>query len=157
MPDLRETQSGKTGRRFKILIRLNYDPNSELNLFSYISISQSCITPSVCKPKMSSYPLSSLPQNRLCFPYADEVCPTYPCAHTPCHDPDWLEEEEDLLRDYDFVFELWCCYESLNKPSSMLEKKARTPPERWAAFELKFDRCRRIEAKQEKIDRDIKE
>ena len=106
---------------------------------------------------MSSYPLSSLPQNRLCFLYADEVCPTYPCAHTPCHDPDLLEEEEDHLRDYDFVIELWCCYDSLNNASSMLEKKAQTPPERWAAFELKFDRCRRIEAKQEKIDRDMKE
>ena len=49
---------------------------------------------------MTKYPLSSLPRNRSSTNYIFgnlTGCPEYPCRHTPCPDPDWLEDLEDLV------------------------------------------------------------
>ncbi len=97
---------------------------------------------------MSAYPLSSLPQHRWC---RNPVCPTYPCIHTESHDPDWLENTEEAFRDPDYHSALWYYFLTLSYP----EIKQQTPPEKWASYEVNFDRCRRIEAKRDQIDKDI--
>ena len=105
---------------------------------------------------MPSYPISSLLKNQSCNLDPDNVRPTYPCSHIPCHDPDWLENEGEFLKDPDSNLCLWDCYRSsLQNPSLMLQIQAQTPPEKWAAYELKFDRSRRIIAKQAEIDKVI--
>jgi hypothetical protein len=102
---------------------------------------------------MSKYPASSLPENRWC---PEEYCPTYPCVHTECLDPDWLDDTEDAYQDPESWEKLWACYYSVTYPSCN-SIKSEIPPEEWAVYELKFDRCRRLEEKDEELDKECKE
>jgi len=103
---------------------------------------------------MSKYPLSSLPSNRRCRLWRT-VCQEYPCEHTPCHDPDILEELEEYYQNHEFRHNLWKAYHSLSDPSKLATTKARFSTEEWARFEEKFDRCRRIQAKSAQIKKDF--
>jgi len=61
----------------------------------------------------TDYPFASLPQNRHCFgEYGVKLapCPDFPCTHTPCHDPDYLADQEDNFRDPAYHFRLWWEY-----------------------------------------------
>jgi hypothetical protein len=79
-----------------------------------------------------------------------EVCPQYPCRHTPCHDPDWLADKEDMLRDPFFTTILWW---SLKDP---LSYRRRLSAEEWALCEAKFERCRRLQRKRRQIKMEIR-
>jgi hypothetical protein len=59
-------------------------------------------------------------------------------------DPDLIADEEDALRDYESHTELWRAYHSRSDPNSNLKNEI--APEKWAEYEARFDRCRRIEA-----------
>ena len=157
---------------------------------------------------MTAYPFSSLPQNRDCFGEAGvsvEPCPEYPCIHTPCHDPDYLADNEDNLRDPEYHRRLWWEYDEANRPRWPLpifqkdEETERREAERWEElyklfmqseelkpivlelhpngfphynvddivipplseeqrrdFASKFERCRRLQAKDRDIKRDMR-
>ena len=65
----------------------------------------------------TQYPFSSLPQNRECFGeawFALAPCPVFPCIHTPCHDPDYLADQEDKFRDLAYHTRLWWEYRESN-------------------------------------------
>jgi hypothetical protein len=105
---------------------------------------------------MSLYPLSAALQKWDCDQFRDklEECTEFPCDHAPCKDVDKLEDGEDLLRDSEFFWNLWDAFRSLSTPSKLNKLKSQTSPERWLEFEARFDRCRRIEAKRDQINRD---
>ena len=152
---------------------------------------------------MTAYPFSSLPQNRDCFGEAGvavEPCPEFPCIHTSCHDPDYLADKEDNLRDPEYHIRLWWEYEQATSPSwsfpislkdeeterreaelcrlfmqseelkqMMLEFRSAGPPEHNVRdivakplsdeqrrdFVSKFERCRRLQAKDRDLKRDM--
>lgn len=74
------------------------------------------------------------------------ACPTYPCSHTPYHDPEWLQDNEEFLQDTKLWAELWDCFRSPE------HHKPRLSYEQWSRHEAKFDRCRHIEEKREEIN-----
>ena len=97
---------------------------------------------------MTEYPLSSLRQNRYCTYYIfgnEKVCSRYPCLHTPCHDPDWLADHEDYLRDE----KVWLnVRRSFRSPESYRQTLS---DEEWAQCEAKFEQCRRRHEKESEI------
>jgi hypothetical protein len=100
--------------------------------------------------KTFMYPLSSLANNRECAFFLglgqNIGCPEFPCQHTPCHDPDFLADVEDCIRDPTWYYGLWPCFkwpEFYKKNLSATE---------WAEYESKFQRCRRIKEKRQIID-----
>lgn len=106
---------------------------------------------------MSEYPLSSAPEGRFCGVFEPAgVCPTYPCIHTACHDPDFLIDVEESLQDLEFHLRALRAYESLSRPNSRF-RKSLTPPEEWAKYEAKFDRYRRLDEKSEMRDKEFRE
>ena len=77
--------------------------------------------------------------------YKEEiVCPTFPCVHFECHDPDYLADYEEILANNEVYWKAWDLYNSLhgNTPSSTL--KEQLSAEEWAFYEPKVDRCRRL-------------
>ena len=95
---------------------------------------------------MSDYPLASLPRNRSCTNYIYgnlTVCPTFPCEHTQCHDADYLVDFEDFLTDERSYLEMCKRFRSP-------EYAATLPPDVYARYEAKFDRCRRLKEKEGK-------
>jgi hypothetical protein len=97
---------------------------------------------------MADYPLSSLPENRECSHFLYKPMPTcaeYPCRHTPCHDTDWLRDQEDMYEDFWKHHELWNCFRWSEYYKGLLSS------ENWSIHEAKFERCRRIEDKRSEI------
>ena len=105
---------------------------------------------------MSLYPHLSQPDNRRCSYKDDAVCPSLPCPHTPCHDPDWLEDYDEWLGNQEANDKAWGLYKSLygQTPSSTL--KDQLSAEEWAFYEPKVERCRRLEDKRDQIKEEIK-
>src|SRR5947207_12094312 len=97
---------------------------------------------------MVIYPLSP---NNCRTPFPRSACPDYPCNHTIIHDPDWVEDDEDAARDFEFWVNLWVCFWS--ESISNLPEGVEVSPEEWAVFERKFDRCRRMTEKHALIKR----
>jgi len=97
---------------------------------------------------MTEYPLSLLPQNRNCTYYIfcnEKVCSRYPCLHRPCHDPDWLADHEDYLRDE----KAWLnVRRSFRSPESY---RRTLSDEELAQYEAKFEQCRRLREKESEI------
>ena len=102
---------------------------------------------------MEQYPL--LYKRRSCIQYIfgsklrPQPCTEFPCVHMHCHDPDFLADVEDAIKDRKFHIELWNCF---HHPES---NKARLSTEKWAEYELKFERCRRLIEKRTFIDASI--
>ena|SRR5579859_67686 len=84
-----------------------------------------------------------------------ESCPEYPCEHIPCDDPDWLADMEDGNKDRDSNRNLWRWFHYYPTESEAL--KAGISKEDFLIYETKFDRCRRLEEKWDKIDAEIRE
>ena len=98
---------------------------------------------------MTKYPLSSLPRNRSCTNYIFgnlTGCPEYPCLHTPCPDPDWLEDLEDLLTDEEAHLKMRRSFQSV------LDGQQSLSDEEWSRYRRKFERCRRLQEKRSEID-----
>jgi hypothetical protein len=101
---------------------------------------------------MPSYTLSSLPENRECLVYSDHICPTYPCIHTPCHDPDYLDNLEDFAQDQSLHRLIWNLHRMKDNPTQSMENLIHTlDPE---LLKTKLERCQRIEEKTDRINRD---
>src|SRR5271168_1747926 len=96
---------------------------------------------------MSLYPHLSQPSQRLCDFKSGIICPTFPCIHVPCHDPDWLDDCEEALTNEHLHNMVWDLYRSIYErtPSSTL--KDQLSEEEWAICEPKAERCRRIKDK----------
>jgi hypothetical protein len=97
---------------------------------------------------MTAYPFSTLPENRMCTdPIFDtgETCSEYPCIHTPCHDEDWLADQEDFFASLTSHSELWACF---NSPET---SRPHFTTGEWIVYESKFPRCVRIKLKQPQI------
>ena len=97
---------------------------------------------------MTKYPLSSLPRYRSCTNYIFgnlTGCPEYPCLHTPCHDPDWLEDLEDLLTDSQAHLKMRRSFRSVDGQQSLSD-------EEWSLYGRKFERCRRLQEKRSEIN-----
>ena len=105
---------------------------------------------------MSLYPHLSQPDQRCCSHKEDIFCPSFPCSHTDCHDPDWLDDSEEALANKAVNDKAWDLYNSLygKTPSSIL--KDQLSVEEWAFYEPKVERCRRIEDKWDQIYAEIK-
>jgi len=105
---------------------------------------------------MPLYPHLSQPKHRTCSYKEDIVCPSFPCLHTPCYDPDWLEDREEWLGNLETNDKAWALYKSLygQKPSSTL--KDQLAAEEWAFYEPKVERCRRLEDKRRQIEAELK-
>jgi hypothetical protein len=90
--------------------------------------------------------------------YKEEiVCPTFPCVHFECHDPDYLADYEEFLANNEVSLKAWDLYNSLygKTPSSTL--KEQLSAEEWAFYEPKVDRCHRLEVeKKEQIRQETK-
>src|SRR5436853_4356612 len=99
----------------------------------------------------SKYPISSLPENRGCFDRKTE-CPTYPCIHTPSHDPDYLDDREDIYKDMKFHNLLWQLFRAQSDPR--WRPMVPPSPEDLRRCEAKFERCKRMEEKKDQINRD---
>jgi hypothetical protein len=103
--------------------------------------------------KMSEYPQLSLTSNRNCTRPEfgnSEACPQFPCSHTPCHNPDWLADEEDLYRDATFWTKLWSYFRFPD------ESKEDLSAEELEACDALLPRCARLEEKKAEIDATIK-
>jgi hypothetical protein len=96
------------------------------------------------------YPFSSLSQNRECFGEAGFVlapCPVFLCIHTPCHDPDYLADQEDKFRDLGYHTRLWWEYRETNPicyistPPYTLDEDARRRDEEARQNEEKWSRA----------------
>lgn len=103
---------------------------------------------------MIEYPLSSLPQNRKCTYYIfynEKVCSFYPCLHTPCHDPDWLMDHEDYLRDEKAWLNVRRSFRSPESYRRILSD------EEWAQCEAKFEQYHRLREKESEITAALEE
>lgn len=85
---------------------------------------------------------------------SDKPCTANPCDHMS-HDLDYLDNIDEWKNNPEFYKTLWSCYKSLSDPSSSI--KERISAETWAECERKFGRCRRLDAKQDQIDEEIKQ
>jgi hypothetical protein len=97
---------------------------------------------------MTAYPFSALPENRRCSDpifETGEICSEYPCIHTPCHDEDWLADQEDLFASYASYSELWTCF---NSPKT---SRPHFSTGQWIVYKSKFPRCARLIVKQPQI------
>ena len=107
---------------------------------------------------MSEYPNLSQRQYRGTCSYKEEiVCPTFPCVHFECHDPDYLADSEEFLANNEVYWKAWNLYNSLygKTPSSTL--KEQLSAEEWAFYEPKVDRCHRLKVeKKEQIRQEIR-
>lgn len=59
---------------------------------------------------MDKYPNLSLPRRRLCLrrdPETGKKCDVFPCRHEACHDPDWLEDNEEQSAGYKEDIQRW--------------------------------------------------
>jgi hypothetical protein len=92
---------------------------------------------------MSRYPISSLPDNRLC---RGRVCPIYPCKHSDSQDPDAVEEIEEALQFPGSNRKLWAAWRS-SKEHPRLCSNDEIPAEEWAWYEARFPRCDRMTEK----------
>jgi hypothetical protein len=103
----------------------------------------------------SQYPASSLAKYRFCGIYEPAgACAEYPCIHTECHDPDWLEDQEEGYQNMDFKFKCWDAFKSLTDPR-YASFRERCPPNEWAEYELRFERCQRITDKRKAIHKEL--
>jgi len=153
---------------------------------------------------MTVYPFSSLPENRHCYgerAVPVEPCHDFPCIHTPCHDPDYLADKEDRLRDSAYHIRLWWEFDLVSnpiRPHPICHKDEETESrkseqynlvmqseemkqiilepdseeaqrynvsvilakplsdEQYRDFESKFERCRRLRAKDRALKRDMR-
>jgi hypothetical protein len=105
---------------------------------------------------MSLYPNLSKAEHRWCGLDIDYVCPTFPCIHTACHDPDWLEDLEEAHANLNVRDKAWGLYHSLYGKTPSLELKNSLSPAEWAFYEPKVERCCRITAKKPQIEADRK-
>jgi len=106
---------------------------------------------------MSLYPHLSQPEHRGCGINFEVVCPTFPCVHVPCHDPDWLDDCEEALANEQLNRMVWNLYRSIYEkkiPTSTI--KDQLSEEEWAIFEPKVERCHRIKSKWDQIIQDNK-
>jgi len=96
------------------------------------------------------YPSSVLPQNRHCR-HIDfgkgNICPSFPCIHTPCHDSDWLEDQEDSYRDHRFYITIWKAFDFPEAVKPLLS------PSEWEECVARFPRCRRLREKRKEISK----
>ena len=108
------------------------------------------------KLNMSEYPNLSQRQYRMCSYKEEIVCPTFPCVHFECHDPDYLADYEEFLANNEVYWKSWDLYNSLygKTPSSTL--KEQLSAEDWAFYEPKVDRCRRLKEKREQIRQEVR-
>lgn len=84
------------------------------------------------------YPLLAASKDRWCRVFEPAgVCSHFPCIHTPSHDPNWLGDWEDRLRDPKYSDMLWKCYKSQKYKSRMTLKE-------WEEYKVNFERCARI-------------
>ena len=107
------------------------------------------------KHNKSQYPLSSLAKYRFCGIYEPAgVCAEYPCIHTECLDPDWLEDYEEGCQNIISNHKCWLAFRSLTEPD-LAHVRERISPKEWAEYELKFERCQRITDKRKAIDAEL--
>ena len=104
---------------------------------------------------MPAYPLSSQPKRRHCVQLG-VVCPTYPCPHTPCHDPDWLDDVEEMVANVNIYNRVWLLYYSTQERNGTSTLKEQLSEEELAFYGPKVERCRRIKDKWDKIMEDMK-
>ena len=105
---------------------------------------------------MSLYPHLSQPRYRLCSIKAGVVCPTFPCVHFPCHDPDYLEDYEECLANIELNETAWDLYYLIYWKVQTSTLKDQLSAEEWALYEPKVERCRRIIGKSEQFNREEK-
>ena len=103
---------------------------------------------------MSLYPHISQPRYRQCSIKTEAVCPTFPCVHSPCHDPDYLEAYEECLANVELNERVWDLYYSIYWKLQTSILKDQLSVEEWALYEPKVERCRRIMDKLEQLNRD---
>jgi hypothetical protein len=77
-------------------------------------------------------------------------CSHFPCPHTFSTDADYLQDLQDLARDPVFHWKLWRAYRSLATRPVL---KDFLPPDEWARYEPKFERCRRLELIRPEIEK----
>jgi hypothetical protein len=104
---------------------------------------------------MPLYPHLSQPGERLCNNPDGSVCPTYPCIHVACHDPDWLEDLEELAADQESNKMAWDLYKSMYGKFRSTGPKDKLSAEKWDFFRPKVERCRRIRDKWDQINQDF--
>jgi hypothetical protein len=88
------------------------------------------------------------PMYRDCPP-GDE-CEVHPCCHTPCHDPDWLMDREEMRKNVSFYSETW---RSFMLPSYRDTLSA----EDRAKHEIKYDLYQRLTDKQDAISAELQD
>jgi hypothetical protein len=122
----------------------------------YLILHPTQVSLSSLKFNMSLYPHLSKPDRRICSYKENIVCPSFPCPHTSCHDPDWLEDHEERHWNQGANDKAWDLYKSLygQSPSSTL--KDQLSAGEWAFYEPKVDRCRRLDNKRVQIAEEIR-
>src|SRR5271170_3727269 len=108
---------------------------------------------------MSRYPLSAHPNRRQCGIFycsgatPGSACPIYPCMHTVSRDLDWLEDQEDQLKNrklYDALQEMYHAQQgSVNIYRDQIPEKA------FNKIQAFFDRRRRLDEKSQNILTDL--
>ncbi len=107
------------------------------------------------KLNMSLYPHLSQPQYRRCG-ITTKVCPTFPCIHVPCQDPDYLADYEEFLANNQVHEKTWELYNSLYGRTPSYTLKEQLSVAEWAFYDPKVERCRRLEGKKEQIRQERK-
>jgi hypothetical protein len=96
--------------------------------------------------RLPKYDIDSSDPHRDCPPR--NLCNSHPCRHTPCRDPDWLHDLEDMRSDPDFHRELWYCFWIPSRRENM-------SLEEWPMYEAKLQRCQRIRNKWRQIKAEL--
>jgi len=105
---------------------------------------------------MNAYPNLSHPSQRWCGINYGVVCPNFPCKHTECTDPDWLEACEEAIEKPEEHERAWHIYLALAKdPFSIVKKQLR--PEEWALYKPRVERYHRIMTNYPKIKQELRE
>jgi hypothetical protein len=71
-------------------------------------------------------------------------CSNHLCRHTPCHDPDWLADIEDMTKDATFYYHTWTSFYR-SYPLGVFTAEERVELER------RYRRCQRLTDKKDTI------
>jgi hypothetical protein len=79
-------------------------------------------------------------------------CEIYPCSHVETYDLDFLSDREDQWTNPNLHMLMWTCYRN---PEVLQACKVGMCPTRFAKLESGYQRCLRLETKQEAINADF--